>query len=61
MVNVLAHKHPPVQLLSIEVHADKIEHRSGGGLGSSGRAENALSPNQLRGEESFFRSYYFLD
>jgi len=56
MVNVLTYKYPPVQLLSIEVHADQMEHRSGGGIGSSGRAENALFPNQLRGEGSFFRS-----
>jgi len=56
MVSVLAYKHPPVQLLSMEVHADQIEHRIRGGLGSSGRAENALSPNQLRGEEAFFRN-----
>ena len=53
---MLTYKHPPVRLLSIEVHADQMEHRSGGGTGSSGRAENALSPNQLRGAGSFFRS-----
>jgi hypothetical protein len=56
MVNVLTYKQPPVQLLSIEVHEDQMERRSGGGIGSFGRAENALSPNQLRGEGSFFRS-----
>jgi hypothetical protein len=56
MVKMLTYKHSPVRLLSIEVHADQMEHRNGGGIGSSGRAENALSPNQLRGAGSFFRS-----
>jgi len=41
MVSVLAYKHPPVQLLSIDVHADQMERRRGGALGSSSRAENA--------------------
>ena len=31
MVNVLDYKHRPVQLVSIEVHADQMEHRTGGG------------------------------
>jgi len=35
VVNVLAYKHPPVQLLSIQVHADQMEHKIGEGTGSS--------------------------
>jgi hypothetical protein len=31
MVEVLTYKHPPVQLLPIEVYADQMEQKAGGG------------------------------